>query len=408
MITLDEINVNGKTVFVRIDLNCPVDKVTLKVQDSPRLEGHAKTVKEIANKGAKVVLLAHQGRKGDWDFLPLQQHAELFEKHVGKPVKFVPDVCGVAAKVAITNTKSGEIILLDNVRNLDDETTFKTVEECKNATIVKELGQFCDVFVLDAFSVAHRVQASVVGFYQKTFVAGREMQHELEALDKVSKPKRPVVFVLGGSKPEDSVGIMKEFLQKGKMDACLTCGVLGIVMMKAQTGKDLGEATEKFLKDSGAAEFLPAAKELLEKYKGKIMVPSDVAFLAGDARQECSSESTPCAGAIMDIGKRTMQEYSNSIASASTIIINGPAGVYEQDAFGAGTQAILKAIEQSRGFSLVGGGHTISAIEKYRIDKSKIGHISLAGKALIAYLSGETLAGVKLVKDARMDGIIIA
>ncbi len=399
MITLDDLDFNGKAVFARADLNCPVDKTTLKVQDSPRMAGHAKTVRELSDKGAKVVVLAHQGRKGDYDFLPLAQHAVIFQKHVGRQVKFVPDVCGSVAKNAIKSLKPGEIILLDNVRNLDDEKNYKTIAECENATIVKELSPLCDIFVLDAFSVSHRPQPSVVGFAAKTIVAGREMQAELEALARVSNPKRPLVFVMGGTKPEDSVGILNDFLEKGKADFALTCGVFGNLMAYAKYGK-LGAESEKFLAETNAIGHLPKAKELLSKYPGKVMVPGDFAYELGGKRKE--SSVLPCDGAIMDIGAKTAGAYAEIISGAGTVVINGPAGVYEKDEFALGTKTILGAIENSKAYSLAGGGHTVSAIAKFVHDRKKIGYISLAGKALIAYLSGEELPGVKIVMDARI------
>ncbi|HQT44475.1 MAG TPA: phosphoglycerate kinase [Candidatus Micrarchaeota archaeon] len=399
MITLDDLDFKGKAVFVRADLNCPVDKTTLKVQDSPRMAGHAKTVRELSGKGAKVVVLAHQGRKGDYDFLPLAQHAVIFQKHVGKPVKFVPDVCGDAAKTAIRNLKPGEIILLDNVRNLDDEKNYKTIAECEHTEIVRELSPLCDIFVLDAFSVSHRPQPSVVGFAAKTIVAGRELQAELEALARVSNPKRPLVFVMGGTKPEDSIGILDDFLKKGKADFALTCGVFGNLMALAKYGK-IGEASEKFLVDTKAIGHVEEAKGLLSKYPGKIMVPEDFAYDTNGKRAE--STDLPCDGAIMDIGSKTAQKYAQAIAGAGSVVINGPAGVYEKDEFALGTKTILAAIENSHAYSLAGGGHTVSAIGKFVHDRKKIGYISLAGKALIAYLSGEELPGVKIVMEAKL------
>ncbi|MFA5105885.1 MAG: phosphoglycerate kinase [Candidatus Micrarchaeia archaeon] len=397
MITLDDMDFNGKVVFARVDLNCPVDKQTLQVQDSPRMAGHAKTVRELADKGAKVVVLAHQGRKGDYDFLPLARHAEIFQKHVGKPIAFVPDVCGEAAKKAIAGLAPGGIILLDNVRSLPDEKNYKTIAECENTAIVRELSPLCEIFVLDAFSVSHRPQPSVVGFAKKTIVAGREMQAELEALAKVSNPKKPLVFVMGGTKPEDSIGILKDFLEKGKADAALTCGVFGNLMAMAKYGS-LGPASEKFLEDTKAMGHIEEAKELLAKYSGSVFVPDDFAYDSGGKRIETSA--LPCSGAIMDIGSKTAQKYALEIAGAGTIVINGPAGVYEKDEFAFGTKTILGAIENSKAYSLAGGGHTVSAIGKFVSDREKIGYISLAGKALIAYLSGEELPGVKIVMDA--------
>jgi len=403
MITMNDVNFENKRVFVRIDINCPVDKKTMAIQESDRLVQHAKTVRELSDKGAKVVVLGHQGRQGDYDFLHLEQHARLLEKHVGKPVTYIADVCGTSAKAAIGALYGGQIILLDNVRMVEDETKYKSVQDAKNSQIVKELFEFCDIFVLDGFSVSHRPHASVVGFFEKTVVAGRVMQAELEALDRVYSGKKPVVFVMGGAKPEDSIGIMEKFLAEGKADAIIACGVLGNLMIKSwlPPDKNLGFATESYLKEIGAAAHVGLARELLAQYGEKILLPQDVAYLVGQSRIECKTEMLPCNGPIMDIGLASAKKFAEILLGAGTIVINGPAGVYEQAAFEGGTRIILDAIEKSKAFSLAGGGHTIAAIEKFGVDRSKIGHISLSGKALISYLAGEKLAGVELVRNAK-------
>lgn len=395
MQTLDTYDFKGKTAFVRADLNCPVDEATKKVEPSERIAGHAKTIAELSDKGAKVVVLAHQGRKGDYDCISLSQHALLLGDACKKPVKFVDDVCGEKAKAAIRSLQPGEILLLDNVRFLDDETKYKTIEDNENASIVRELSPLCDVFVLDAFSASHRAQASIVGFHKKPVVAGRVMQHELEALSRLKNPARPVAFVFGGAKPEDSIGIMSQWLSEGKLDCALTCGVLGVLMIVA-SGREVGKSLE-LLKEKKALDYLPQAKQLLMKYKGKIYVPDDVAVDLNGKRKELAIYELPSNYPIMDIGKKTAKKYSELLSGAKTIIVNGPAGVYEQPEFEYGTKALLKAVEKSGAFSVMGGGHTLSAIDKFKINKKKLGYVSLAGKALIEYLSGMELPGVKIL-----------
>ncbi|MEM4348572.1 MAG: phosphoglycerate kinase [Candidatus Anstonellaceae archaeon] len=395
MKTIDRFDFKGKRVFVRVDLNCPVDEKTKKVEPSSRIAAHAKTIRLLSDLGARVVVLAHQGRKGDSDFLSLSQHALLLGAECKKPVKFVDDVCGQKAKEAIQNLAPGEILLLENVRFLDDETQFKTIEENKNATIVKELSPFCDVFVLDAFSVAHRPHASVVGFCDKPTVAGLVMQHELEALSRLKNPKRPSVFIFGGAKAGDSIEILEEWLKKGKLDYALLGGVAGELFLLA-SGIQLGKTTD-FLKESKALEYLPTAKQLLSKYRRKIISPSDVAVDAEGKRKELLVSKLPSEFLISDIGKKTAKQYSSYIKKAKTLVLNGPVGIYEQKAFSKGTKAILKAVASSKAFSVLGGGHTISAIEKFKINKKKLGYISLAGKALIEYLSGKELPGLKIL-----------
>jgi phosphoglycerate kinase len=410
MKTLDDFDFSGKTTFVRVDLNCPVDEKTLKVEASPRIAGHAQTVRELSDRGAKIVVLAHQGRKGDYDCISLSQHSLLLGNEVAKAksgksaspasahpaVKFVDDVCGEKAKSAIKSLAASDILLIDNVRFLDDETKYKTIEENEKATIVRELSSLCDIFVLDAFSASHRAQASIVGFHKKPTCAGRVMQRELEALQKLaSSSSRPAVFIFGGAKPDDSIGILSQWLSEGKIDHALTCGVLGELFILA-SGRELGKTLD-FLKETKATEYLPTAKELLAKYNGKIHFPQDVAVDAGGKRKEQTIASLPSQDSILDIGEKTAKEYSQLIEGAATVMMNGPAGVYEKEGFAYGTKELLKSIEKSKAFSVMGGGHTISAIEKFKINKKKLGYVSLAGKALIECLSGEELPGVKIL-----------
>ncbi|MFA6328317.1 MAG: phosphoglycerate kinase [Candidatus Micrarchaeia archaeon] len=402
MLTLDNYNFKGKTAFVRVDLNSPVDEKTLAVEKGERISGHAQTVRELSDLGARVVVLAHQGRKGDYDCISLSQHALLLGSEVKKPVAFVDDVCGKKAKDAIRALKPGGILLLDNVRFLDDEAKYKTIEENANATLVKELSPYCDVFVLDAFSASHRAQASIVGFYKKPVVAGRVMERELAALNKLREPAHPAVFIFGGAKPDDSIGIMENWLSEGKIDCALTCGVLGNLFVLA-SGKELGKTLD-FLKEKKAIAYLPKARELLEKYPGKILFPQDIAVDEAGRRKEIPISSLPSKSGIMDIGKKTAAEYSKRISSAKTVMMNGPAGVYEKPEFEYGTRTLLKAIEASKAFSVFGGGHTLSALDKFQISKAKLGYVSLAGKALIEYLSGEELPGVKIVEDNSPEG----
>ncbi|MCX8197412.1 MAG: phosphoglycerate kinase [Candidatus Micrarchaeota archaeon] len=395
MKTLDDFDFKGKTVFVRVDLNSPVDEKTKKIEPSARIFAHAKTIKELSDKKAKVVVLAHQGRKGDSDFISLSQHSLVLGAACKKPVKFVDDVCSEKAKSAIASLCEGEILLLENTRFVDDETAYKTIEENEQATIVKELSSFCDIFVLDAFSVAHRPHASVVGFYRKPTAAGRILQQELDALSKLSKPKKPVAFIFGGAKVEDSIGILEHWLEKKKLDYALVGGVLGELFILA-SGVELGKTTD-FLRESKALEYLPSARELLSKYKRKIFFPQDVALDANGKRKEIPLSKLPSDYLICDIGKKTARLYKKYILKSKTIVMNGPVGVYEKKAFSDGTKSVLAAIASSKGFSVLGGGHTLSAISKFRISRKKIGYISLAGKALIEYLSGQELPGIKIL-----------
>ncbi len=396
MKTLSDYDFKGKRVFVRPDLNCPYDEKTGKIEKSLRIIEHAKsTIRELSEKGAKVILLAHQGRRGDPDCISLKQHVKFLEEEIGKQVLFVPDTCGDKAKQAISSLKNGQILLLENVRFLEDETKYKTIPEYAGSTLAKNLLPLCDAFVLDGFSVSHRAQASVVGFSSKPTFAGRVMEKELNALSKVKNPVHPCTFILGGAKPEDSISLLEYWLSSGKMDNALCGGILGSMLILS-SGKSLGK-TEDFLKEKGCLQYIPKLQELLKKYPGKIKFPQDIAYSQNGKRKECGIEKLPVQGEIFDIGKKTQEEFAGLINSSKTAVINGPVGVYEREEFCQGTKAVLQAIANSGSFSLAGGGHTLSAIGKFRINKKKFSYISLAGKALIDYLSGHKLPGVEVL-----------
>lgn len=398
--TLDDIDVKNKTVLVRVDINVPYDVKTKRIADSDRLREHAKTIKELAEKNAKVIVLAHQGRKGDPDFISLQQHAELLTKHVGKKVEYVNDVVGEKAKEKIKNSSPGEIILLDNVRFLEDEAVDKSPERHKNSSIVKNLAPLADIFVNDAFSAAHRSHASLVGF---TAVlpshAGRVMEREITSLEKALNSEGINVYIMGGAKPEDCLSIMR-FLLKNKpqaMEHALTCGVLGEIFLLAK-GYDLGKGTLEYLKEKdNFSKLVDQAKEMLKNYSSRIKTPIDVAF-EEDGRKEVPIDFLPVEGMIKDIGMKTVEKYEKIIKNASTIVLKGPPGVYEDENFSLGTKKILEAVANSKAFTLVGGGDTVLALRKFRIKKDKFSYVSLGGGALITYLSGKKMPAIEALR----------
>jgi phosphoglycerate kinase len=399
-LTLDDADFKGKTVLARVDINCPVDEKTGKISAGERIEGHAKTIRELAEKGAKVVVLAHQGRKGDYDYIPLKQHAEMLSGYVGKKVTYIPEVFGPKASAAIKAMNNGEVLLLENTRFFEGETVEKPPEEHAKGDMVRSLAPLADYFVLDAFSAAHRPHASVVGFAKVLpSFAGRVMQGEVSSIAKaIEKPKKPCVFIAGGAKPEDSIKIMTTLLDKEVMDKALMGGVLGNVMLVAK-GHDLG-VDMAFLKEKGHLELVPKAKALLEKYPGKIVVPIDVALELPEGRRvELDVNRLPAGYPIKDIGSKTSKDYEREIALAGTVIINGPLGVTEKKGFAAGTDAVLKAIALSNAFSIAGGGHTIASIDRLGL-RGGFGYISLAGKAFMESLVGKKLIGVEMLKES--------
>ncbi|MFH1447641.1 MAG: phosphoglycerate kinase [Candidatus Micrarchaeota archaeon] len=393
-LTLDDVEVRGKRVLVRVDINCPVDKNTGTISAGERIEGHSKTIGELAENGAKVVILAHQGRKGEYDYISLEQHAGMLSTYIGRKVRYVPDLFGEKARGAIDALKDGEILLLENTRFFEGETEEKSPEEHANGELVSSLAPLADYFVLDAFSAAHRSHASIVGFANvMKSVAGRVMEWEVKSIAKaIESPKKPCVFIVGGAKPEDSLKIMDVWLEKGTMDQALVGGVMGNIMLIGK-GYDIGKPSYEFLKRKNYLELVPKAKELLERYGEKIVIPTDVAVDSGGNREELGVDALPSKFLVKDIGENTATAYAAAIMTAGTVIINGPMGVSEEKEFEHGTRLVLEAIANSSAFSLAGGGHTIAAIDRLGIKRDKIGYISLAGKALMKSLLGKKLVG---------------
>jgi len=397
-LTLDDYDFANKTVLLRVDINLPYDEKTKKIEVSERLIEAAKTVKELAEKKAKVVILAHQGRKGDVDFISLKQHANLLSKHSGIKIDFVESIIDDKAIKKIKSLKSGQALLLENVRFLDDEDIEKTPEEHKNSSLVKTLSPLADVFVNDAFSASHRSHASIVGFSNlMPVIAGRLMEKELKSLERALNPKRPNIYILGGAKPDDCIKIMNYGLEKGIIDEVLACGILGELFLLAQ-GFELGEKTEKFLAEKKILELAEGLEKTFRDYNDRITIPIDVAVDNKRKREEIEVDKLPTDKMILDIGSQTIELFKKEIKKANTIVVKGPAGVYEQKGFEIGTKEIIKAVSDSKAFTLIGGGDTSVAMDKLNIDQKKFSYISLAGGALINYLSGKKMPGVDILK----------
>jgi phosphoglycerate kinase len=400
-LTLDDVKVKDKVVLLRVDFNSPIDPESKKIIDDTRIRAHAETtIRELREKGAKVVILAHQGRKGDPDFIPLKQHAEILSKILGKHVKYVDDVFGEKAKDTIRNLKGGEILVLENVRTYAGETKEGTPEEHAKTEIVKNLAPLADLFVNDAFGAAHRAHVSIIGFTAVLpSVAGRIMERELTSLSRVlEKPEKPCIFILGGAKADDSLEISKYVLSNGIADYILTGGVVGQVFLVAK-GFNLGKANMDFLQKKELMNLVPGIGELIQKFPAQIKTPTDLAVKLNGKRKEVTVSELPTNYLIFDIGTKTVEDYVKVIKNAKSIVVSGPMGVFENSEFSLGTKKVLEAIANSKAFSLAGGGHTIAALQEFGLSK-KISYVSTAGGALIEFLMGKKLPGVVALEKA--------
>ncbi len=400
-LSMDDLDVGGKTVLVRVDFNSPVDPQTKRVLDDTRIRAHAETtIGELVRKGAKTVILAHQGRPGEPDFIPLREHAELLGKALGKPVKYVDDLYGEKARSAIKALKRGEVLVLGNVRTFADEQKTGTAEEHARSELVKGLAPLADLFINDAFSAAHRAHASIVGFTAVLpSAAGRIMEGELRALGRVVEaPEKPCIYVFGGAKADDSLKISRYVLTKGIADRILTGGVIGHLFLAAR-GVNLGKPNMDLLEKEKVMGLTPGIRELMEAYPGKIEVPADLAVEVEGKRKEIKVSELPTSYSIFDIGERTIRKYAQLLGGAKSIVASGPMGVYEKREFQAGTKRILEAIASSGAFSLIGGGHTVAAASEFKL-ADRLSYVSTAGGALIEFLMGQKLPGVAALEGA--------
>jgi phosphoglycerate kinase len=399
--TLDAVDVKGKVVLVRVDFNSEIDSTTKKVASDVRIRAHAEsTIKELSEKGAKVVILAHQGRKGDSDFTSLKEHAAILGKILGKSVQFVDDVFGEKAKIAIKNLNPSQILVLDNVRLFAQETKEGTPEQHSKTDLVQNLAPLADLFVNDAFAAAHRSHVSMVGFTAVLpSVAGRIMERELTSLSKaLEKPVHPCVYVMGGGKADDALEISKYVITHNIADYVLTGGVVAQIFLAAK-GYDLGKINMDLIEKKGLTGFVAGIKELLGQFPEKFVIPLDLALNVAEKRKEITVDDLPTEYPIFDIGAKTAEVYGKYIASAKSVVVSGPMGVYEKKEFAAGTKKVFTAVANSGAFSLAGGGHTISAISEFSLS-AKISYISTAGGALAEFLMGKKLPGVAALETA--------
>jgi len=398
--TLDDVDVKDKTVIIRVDLNSPLDPKTLKIIDDSRIRLHSGTINEVADKGGKVVVLAHQGRKGDEDFTDLSRHAEAMRKYLKHPLRFVKDVIGPEAVSAIRSLQDGDVLLLDNVRSLDEETKELSPQEHAKGQLVSTLSPLANLFVNDAFAAAHRSHASIVGFtVTLPSVAGRVMERELNALKRVyEEPERPSVYVFGGAKPKETFIVIGHVLDKGIADRVLVGGMVSTVLAHV-SGQNVGDKNVQEIKAKGFEKMFPSAKAIMDQYPGRIVIPVDVAVDVNGKRKEIKREDFPPPSEIRDIGTGTIRLFSEFAIDARSLVINGPLGLFEDRKFAIGTVEFIRSLSKSKAYSVMGGGHSVAALEQYGIANC-ISYISTGGGAMISYLSGEPLPGVEALKAA--------
>ncbi len=409
--SLKDYSFKGKTVIFRPDINSPVDGKTKKIVNTNRIEKTVPTLKYLLDQGAKVALIAHQGDTLDYEnLIPLAEHAEKLSALMGRKIGYIDDVCGPAAQEAVKQLKDGECIILGNLRYLTEEVSGfeKEVklkpEEMLETWLVRSLAPLGDIYVNDAFAAAHRNAPSMVAFQELLPSAGGlQLMEEYTALKSVmDNPKRPCIFVLGGAKISDAFGMMRKALEDKTADLILTGGVTGLLMLMAK-GIDLGTKTKQFMADRDLLVFLPEAQDLLDKWGDRYVLPVDLAYEKDGKRMELDVRDIPApfSNDILypDLGQKTISLFKEQIAKAGAIFVNGPAGMYENSLFADGTREIWRAIADAPGYTVVGGGDTISAAAEFT-DLSKYSYVCTAGGAMVRFLGGKKLPLIEAMEKA--------
>jgi phosphoglycerate kinase len=372
--TLDDLDVDGKRVLVRVDFNVPLDD-DQNITDDARIRGALPTLKELREKGARLVLLSHLGRpKGRDPKLSLKPAAERLSDLLGEPVELADD---------LDNVPDADIVMVENVRFLDGETK-------NDPELAKRYAALADVYVNDAFGSAHRAHASTEAVaHLLPSAAGRLLEREVTTLKGIlDDPKRPLIAVVGGAKVTDKIGVLDAFLDRA--DEILIGGAMCFPFFKAQ-GHDVGDS---LCEDEGVE---PAARVLMAGVE-KVALPVDLvageAFDADTAVKEIDGVDVPDGWMGLDIGPETAQRYSDIVKDAGTVFWNGPMGAFELEPFAAGTRTVAKAVAVSEATTVVGGGDSAAALAQFGL-ADMIDHLSTGGGASLELIEGKALPGVE-------------
>jgi phosphoglycerate kinase len=387
---LSTIDVAGKRVFLRCDLNVPLKEGVIK--DDGRIKASLPTIQALLEKGASLVIAAHLGRpKGEAkQELSLAPVAKRLSELLGREVKFTGEVTGVAVTAASESLKAGEILLLENIRFSAAETS---KEESERAAFALELAQLADVYVGDGFGAVHRKHASVFDLPKLLpHAAGKLVAAEVEVLKKLTQnPERPYGVVLGGAKVSDKLGVIENLL--GKVDVLAIGGGMVFTFLKAQ-GKEIGTSLVE-------AEMLDVVTGLIataEKNGVKLLLPTDIVvaptFSADATPTLVSADAIPADQMGLDIGPVSAAAFAAEIVKCKTLFWNGPMGVFEFPNFAAGTKVVAQALTQVSGISVVGGGDSAAAVRALGFADSQFGYISTGGGASLEYLEGKELPGL--------------
>lgn len=390
-LTVEDINVSGKRVFVRVDFNVPMD-ADRNITDDRRIASAVPTIRHLMDQGAKVILASHLGRpKGKFDpTATLDPIAERLSKLLGREVPKLNDCIGPEVESRVAEMKPGDVILLENVR-------FHKEEEANDAEFARKLASLADVYVNDAFGTAHRAHASTEGIARHIpGVAGLLMRKEIEIMGQaLANPRRPFVAILGGKKVSDKIAVIENLIELA--DSIIIGGGMAYTFLKAQ-GFEVG----KSILDSERVGFASDALKKAAEKGVAIHLPVDIvvadAFAADANKKTVPADAIPADWEGVDIGPASIELFSKVIAEAGTVVWNGPMGVFEMEPFAQGTIGIARAMTQSKAVTIVGGGDSAAACEQFGFAE-QMAHVSTGGGASLEFLEGKVLPGVAALRD---------
>lgn len=398
-----DVNLKGKKVLMRVDINSNIDLEKMEIRDSPRIRVLALALNQYFKKSA-VIILAHQSRPGRDDFTDLDMHAKEIEKYLGHPVKFIKDIYGAQAIQAIKDLKKGEVLVLNNVRKFEGEMkNYKDFSEAENTEMIKTLFPLVDYVIVDAFGAAHRAHASIVGWPK--MMAGPITDKELDALKKIMQgPEKPMAMLIGGAKAIDKFKAMKYNFDNDKLDYALCSGLTAILIFEA-LGKNMGEPNHKII-----AEDLEANKDMImetyEKYKDKIILPEDLIIDDNGNRKAIEIDEAGTYNTTTgDIGPKTVNKFNEILMKCKTIVANGPPGIFEKEVFRKATNEIVgtmvDATKKNNALTIIGGGE-MGAAASMAGKADEVSFISTAGGAMLEILSGKDLPMIRALREKKV------
>ncbi|MFX1495979.1 MAG: phosphoglycerate kinase [Promethearchaeota archaeon] len=397
-----DVDLRGKKVIMRVDINSNIDVEKMEIRDSPRIRALVPALEEL--KESAVILMAHQSRPGEKDFINLDLHAKEIEKELGRPVKFVPDIFGEKAVQAIKELKPGEILLLNNVRMWEGEMAkYESFKDAENTEMIKTLYPLVDYVIVDAFGAAHRAHVSIIGWPK--MLAGPITTNELNALKKIMHiPDKPMAMLIGGAKAIDKFKAMRYNFDNEKLDYALCSGLTAILIFEA-LGKNMGAPNHKIIAKD-LEENKNMIKETYAKYEDKIVLPKDLVIDDNGKRKVISIDEAGIYNTTTgDIGPKTEVEFKDIIMKCKTIVANGPPGIFEQEVFREATdemvKTMVKATKENGALTIIGGGEMGAAASMAGL-ADEVSFISTAGGAMLEILSGKDLPMIKALREKKV------